>query len=170
MTNSLMDDAFAHHAWATERLIDACRGLTTDQLEAPVAGTYGSIIQTLRHMVGADAWYLFVASGDRGHVFDEDVADLDALRAAIGRQAAGWSALLGSGVDPDTVLKEVDDDDGFQRHAALGIQLAQALHHGTDHRSQVCTALTGLGLAPPHIDVWVYGLESGRSVDIPPSG
>ena len=170
MTNSLMDDAFAHHAWATERLVDACRGLTNEQLEAPVPGTYGSIIQTLRHMVGADAWYLSVASGDRSHMFDEDAADLDALRAAMGRQGAGWAALLGSGVDADTVLKEVDDDDGFQRHAALGIQLAQALHHGTDHRSQVCTALTGLGLEPPDIDVWVYGLASGRSVDIPPSG
>ena len=38
----------------------------------------------------------------------------------------------------------------------MGIRLAQAIHHGTDHRSQVCTALTTLGIEPPAIDVWDY--------------
>jgi uncharacterized damage-inducible protein DinB len=48
------------------------------------------------------------------------------------------------------------------RHAPLGIRLAQALHHGTDHRSQVCTALTTLGIEPPAIDLWDYGALDGR--------
>jgi uncharacterized damage-inducible protein DinB len=39
------------------------------------------------------------------------------------------------------------------------------LHHGTDHRSQVCTALTTLGVEPPAIDVWDYGVEAGRVVE-----
>jgi uncharacterized damage-inducible protein DinB len=47
--------------------------------------------------------------------------------------------------------------------------LAQALHHATDHRSQICTAPTTLGLEPPPIDVWVYGLRGGRSRDDPAS-
>jgi uncharacterized damage-inducible protein DinB len=42
------------------------------------------------------------------------------------------------------------------------------LHHGTDHRSQLCTALTTLGVEPPNIDVWAYGEEIGRVVEIPP--
>ena len=32
MTTSLLGDAFAHHAWATERLIDACAALAPEQL------------------------------------------------------------------------------------------------------------------------------------------
>jgi uncharacterized damage-inducible protein DinB len=47
-------------------------------------------------------------------------------------------------------------DDGSESHATAGIRLAQAIHHGTDHRSQVCTALTTLGIEPPAIDVWDY--------------
>ena len=47
MTTSFLSDAFAHHVWATERLIDACTALTPDQLHAPAAGTYVSIIATL---------------------------------------------------------------------------------------------------------------------------
>ena len=58
MTASLLDDVFAHHVWATERLIDECAALTPEQLAAPAAGTYGSIIDTFRHLVSSDGWYL----------------------------------------------------------------------------------------------------------------
>ncbi len=58
-------------------------------------------------------------------------------------------------------------DDGSEFHAPLGIRLSQAIHHGTDHRSQVCTALTNLGITPPEIDVWDYAQAGGRLVDVP---
>ena len=48
----------AHHIWATERLIDACAALTPEQLRTPAPGTYGSIIDTFRHLVSTDGWYL----------------------------------------------------------------------------------------------------------------
>ena len=35
----------------------------------------------------------------------------------------------------------------------------------TDHRSQICTALTTLGPEPPLIDVWAFGLQTGRVVE-----
>jgi hypothetical protein len=39
---------------------------------------------------------------------------------------------------------------GFSNtYARVGIRLAQALQHGKDHRSQVCTTLTTLGIEPP---------------------
>jgi uncharacterized damage-inducible protein DinB len=60
-------------------------------------------------------------------------------------------------------------DDGSETHAPLGIRLAQAIHHGTDHRSQVCTALTSLGMEPPFIDVWDFGDATGRTKEIPPT-
>ena len=46
MTASLLDDALAHHIWATERLIETCRDLTDEQLTTPAPGTYGSILDT----------------------------------------------------------------------------------------------------------------------------
>jgi uncharacterized damage-inducible protein DinB len=51
----------------------------------------------------------------------------------------------------------------------MGIRLAQALHHGTDHRSQICTTLTTLGVEPPSIDVWDFGARDGRVIEIPPA-
>ncbi len=168
MSTSLMKDAFGHHVWASVRLIDSCLALSPEQLGTVVPGTYGSILETIRHLVGADASYLFVLSGERTPLIDEDHMDVPALRAQMEGHGAAWSQILAQDPDPDTVLVRRRDD-GSETHAPVGIRLAQALHHGTDHRSQICTALTTLGMEPPFIDVWDYGSQDGNVVDVPPT-
>jgi uncharacterized damage-inducible protein DinB len=54
----LLQDAFAHHVWATQPQVDACLALSPQQLGTAVPGTYGSILETARHLVGADSSYL----------------------------------------------------------------------------------------------------------------
>ena len=168
MSSSMLDDAFGHHVWATLRVLDECLALSPEQLATTVPGTYGSILDTARHTVGADASYLFVLSGERTPLIDEDTMDLAELRATMEGHAAAWSSVLAERTDPDAVL-ERHRDDGSETHAPAGLRLAQALHHGTDHRSQICTALTTLGVEPPLIDLWDYGVETGSVIDTPPT-
>jgi uncharacterized damage-inducible protein DinB len=169
MTHPLRD-AFAHHNWATLRLIDACLGLDADQLETEFPGTYGSILDTMRHLVAADSSYLFVCSGETEGppIDDEERMDMPALRDAMERFGPKWSALLDRNPDPDTVLVR-HRPDGSETSAPLGIRLAQVVHHGTDHRSQICTDLTGLGIEPPLIDVWDFGEAIGTVIETPPT-
>jgi uncharacterized damage-inducible protein DinB len=167
MTTSLLKDAFAHHAWATLELMDACAELEEHQLRVGVPGVYGSILETLRHLVGSDCSYLRVTSGSHAD-FDEDGAELADLRREMEAHAAAWPELLGRDLDPDAWLVR-HRPDGSETHAPLGIRLAQAVHHGTDHRSQVCTILTNQGIEPPAIDVWDYGLAHGRTRATSPS-
>jgi uncharacterized damage-inducible protein DinB len=168
VTTSLLKDAFAHHVWATLRLFDSCMELTPEQLQTAAPGTYGSILDTARHIVGADASYLFVTTRERTARIDEDRMDLPQLRAQMETHGAAWSQLLEDELDPDAVLVR-HRDDGSETHAPLGIRLAQVLHHGTDHRSQICTSLTTLGIEPPWIDVWDFGEAHGRVTEVPPS-
>ena len=160
-----MADAFEHHAWATQRLIDLCLELTPEQLETSVPGTYGSIIDTMRHLVGGDAGYLADVTRDRARTIDVDAMELGELRAVIEADASAWREVLASHPDADENVHEVDESDGFERDAPIGLRLAQALHHGSEHRSQICTVLTNLGIEPPSIDVWDYGVSTGRSVE-----
>ena len=168
MSRSLLGDPFAHHVWATLRLVDTCLSLSPEQLGTGVPGTYGSILETMRHLVGADSSYLFALTGGRIPVIEEDQMDLPDLRTAMERNGAAWSALLAQDLDPDLVVVRRRDD-GSESHAPAGVRLAQALHHGTDHRSQICTALTTLAVEPPAIDVWDFASQDSRLVEVPPA-
>lgn len=167
MTTPSLEDAFGHHVWATLRVLDACTSLSQGQLGSPVPGTYGSILDTMRHIVGSDAWYLFVLTGGRVPQIDEETMELDEIRAVMERHAAAWPLVLREKADPSTDVA-ARRTDGSGSHAPAGIRLAQALHHGTDHRSQICTGITALGEEPPDIDVWAYGAVDGRVFETPP--
>ncbi|HLO35209.1 MAG TPA: DinB family protein [Candidatus Deferrimicrobium sp.] len=161
MTRSLLADAFGHHVWATLQVLDVCAGLTGEQLATTVPGTYGSILDTMRHLVGADRSYLYVCSGGALPEIEEDSMDIAQLRTAMEPTGEGWAALLAADPDPEVTVTR-HRDDGTRSHAPMGVRLAQAIHHGTDHRSQVCTALTALGMTPPEIDVWDFARSEGR--------
>ena len=159
----LLRDALGHHVWATLRLLAACEGLDAEKLATNVPGTYGSILETLRHTLGADCSYLRRLDGTHEPI-DEERADVAALRAEMERHEAAWTAVLDVGIDADEIVV-VERDDGSVARSAKGLRIAQVIHHGTDHRSQVCTALTTLGIEPPSIDVWKYGAAVGRFED-----
>jgi uncharacterized damage-inducible protein DinB len=95
--------------------------------------------------------------------------DLRQLRAAVEADGTAWTTFLARDLNPNDVLKEIDEDDGYERDATVGIWLAQALHHGTDHRTPICTAITSLGVEPPSIDAWDYGLQVGRVGEVQPT-
>jgi uncharacterized damage-inducible protein DinB len=162
-----MSDAFGHHIWATVRLIDACGALDEEQLEAETPGAYGSILDTTRHLVASDSSYLSTLTGRRRPTVDTSGMDLAGLRRVIESNGEAWDAYLAEGHDPGEVVVRRDED-GSEGRAPVGIRLAQAVHHGTDHRSQICTALTALGFEPPDIDVWEFALEDGRVVEVGP--
>jgi len=158
---TLLDDAMAHHVWATDRLLDACEPLTPEQLRAPLPGTYGPIIDTFRHMVGADGWYLSFFRDWANPLREDGPGGLPELRAANAANGDAWMALLRDGIDPEADVPETGDQWVF--HAPAGFRLAQTIQHGTDHRSQICTALTTLGIEPPEIDLWAWGEATGRT-------
>ena len=168
MTKTLLDDAFAHHMWATLQVMDVCAELDPEKLEATAPGTYGSILDTLRHIASADSGYLFAMTGGKVRPIDEERMDLAELRKAAEGFVSDYTALLATDLDPDRIVVR-HRDDGSETHAPLGIRLAQVVHHGTDHRSQICTILTTLGVEPPAIDVWDYADQDGRLTEIPPT-
>ena len=168
MTRSLLADAFDHHVWATLLVFDTLAPLSDEQLATAVPGVYGSILDTARHLVGADRWYLFTLSNGAVDEIEEASMDIAALRAAMEPNAASWQAILATDPDPDAMFT-LNREDGTKSHATWGVRLAQAVHHGTDHRSQICTALTSLGIEPPGIDVWDWAFANGKHWDDSPA-
>ena len=166
MPPSVLADAFDHHIWATLRVLDACATLDDGQLATTVPGTYGSIVDTVRHIVGGDVFYLNVLHGGEPEPFDELGAPIPTMRVVMEAHGPAWQRLIGGDLDPTVDVVEYEES-GYETHAPLGIRLAQALYHGSDHRSQVCTALTSLGIDPPGIEVWDFAALDGRFGTIP---
>ena len=166
MPRSPLADAFAHHVWATLKLIDTCETLSDEQLQTSAPGVYGSIIDTLRHIVASDRGYLAVVSGGRVERMDDERLTLAAARSVMELDGEEWARVLAELDDPDRVVVR-QRPDGSANRSPAGIRLAQALHHGSDHRSQICTILTTLGIEPPDIDVWEFGVHEGRVEELP---
>ena len=165
--DDLLREAFRHNAWANKQLIAFCRGLVPDQLAATAPGTYGSILETLNHIVASDAGYLPRTKVDRpdwaGN--DHDIITLDELEARVDETAPLWEAYFADPLDAQDLLSL--DQGAYEARASVPI--VQALHHANSHREQVCAILTGLGLQPPDLQAWAWAEATGRARELRPT-
>lgn len=162
--NDGLIDAFGHNAWAMRELLSVCGAMSESQLQTTVPGTYGSIIATLRHTVSSEAGYCARLTGDelRPDRPAEPAPDLAQLAGHLDDLAARWDGFLAHPFDAERTFV-VAWHDGVDRDVPAGIFLAQALHHGNEHRAQICTALSLLGVTTPDLGLWDYAEATNRA-------
>ena len=163
MANALFDPLH-HNSWANAQLLEFCRGLTDDQLRATAPGTYGTILATLQHVVGAEERYSSRLAG-RDWAWAQEPEDTEDLRELAGMAdelARFWDELAEGEFETDRIVSFVSRSSGAQAEARAGMLVAQTLNHGNEHRSQIATILTTIGVEPPELDGWHYAIESGR--------
>src|SRR5262245_65464599 len=119
MTKTLLDDAFAHHMWATLQVMDVCARLEPEQLEATAPGTYGTILDTLRHIASADSGYLFAMTGGKVEPIDEEQMDLAELRKVTEGFAYEYSTMLKTDLDPERIVVR-HREERQEQHAPTG--------------------------------------------------
>ena len=170
MTSPLAEP-LRHNAWATRQLLDAARALTPEQLHATVPGTFGSVLETLQHIVSAEGFYQFLLTSHwpAWRWPADQPPDLDTLARAARDSAAFWETFLAGPHDPTCIVVVPDPREDKIHDVALGVILIQVLDHGTDHRSQISTILSTIGVTPPRVDGWAYGRAQGRVVTRAPA-
>ena len=90
--NDALVELFRHKTWATLGLIEGCQGLEEQALDATTPGTYGSIRETLHHLVGSDESYLATVTGERpSQPLPSEWVSLEVLAALTRRFAHGGS-------------------------------------------------------------------------------
>jgi uncharacterized damage-inducible protein DinB len=99
--DELLREAFRHNVWANQQLIAFCRDLPSEQLAAATTGTFGSVLETLNHIVASDAGYLPRLKVNRpdwaGN--DSEIKEVDILRARVDQTAPLWEAYLADPLD-----------------------------------------------------------------------
>lgn len=163
----VVQEFFRHNTLMNFRLLDSCRPLSAQQLGTAAQGTYGSIGATLVHIANSQMGYAarFLGSQRPDSLPEDPFPGFEALEE---RFAAG-NALLEQAAARHAEEREVqvtgDDPPGTWRMPA-SLLLLQAVNHGTEHRSQVATILTQLGLVPPEMDGWTYFFASDQMIPV----
>jgi uncharacterized damage-inducible protein DinB len=165
MTEDFLVKIFEHNNWANARIIQACLALSDAQLDAePQSVTKGSIRQTLTHLVSSQHGYLSLLTlpaEDRQRIFPE----LDELQEAARRSGEGLLSLA-RGEDGASLSEKLQTTDGYLTEP--WVVMLQAINHASEHREQIKSMLSALGVTPPDIDGWDYGEARGALVQISP--
>jgi uncharacterized damage-inducible protein DinB len=156
MNDGLLD-AFRYSDWATRGLLHFCGELDEEKLRTPAVGSYGSILQTLNHMLEAETYYLWLMTEKRlAWEWQLDgTASIAQLEQSAADLSRAWERLLQQPFDANTALSRISPE-GERSLDRSGIVLVQAIHHPNVHREQVNMVLTSLGIQPPDLDVWQY--------------
>jgi uncharacterized damage-inducible protein DinB len=144
-----------YNNWANAQIIATCQELTAEQLAAAAPGTYGAIHETLGHIIFAEADYVGRLTGDRPQPsFKREDGPTVADLAAFAEQVAAALLAAAQRIPPTQMVYEEEDGQTIEyqaRHLFI-----QTINHGVEHRTNITTILSGLGLAAPEVDGWGY--------------
>lgn len=158
-----------HGIWANEQLIAHLRKLDDAKLDLTTAGTYGTIRNTIAHVVASEEGYLVRLLGVVFHdqAFRPDhPASLDEIAEHVAHVKDGVERLFSRGapdadrVIPDTPLRPRNAP---RFEMAAWAPASQFVYHGVDHRSQIDTILSAHGLETIDLQIWPYAMELGAS-------
>ncbi len=154
----LLTTIFHHNLWANIRLLERCSELSDAELDATLVGTYGSIRDTLQHIIWSElSLYTRIKTGQPyRRPEDSPKPTLPELLESAWTTGAGLIEEAGLAQVGDTVQV---DRDGVPRDMPKCIILTQAINHATEHRAQIRVTLTQSGIEPPDLDSWTFFRE-----------
>jgi uncharacterized damage-inducible protein DinB len=164
MTDNILVKIFEHNNWANQQIIQVCSALSDAQLDTePQSATKGSLRLTLTHLVNSQRNYLAIltlpveARSDAQPAFAE-------LAESARRSGEGLLALA-KGAPAEPLSQQLQTRDGY--YVSPWVIMLQAINHASEHREQINSMLTALGLIPPDLDGWTFGAADGALVPMP---
>lgn len=162
-----------YNHWFNQRLYDACEQLTDEERKRDRGAFFGSIHNTLNHLVWADMLWLGRFAAQQGAEvasLQEELFDFPPGASYATLLYAHWSALRAKRERLDTAIEHwlarmpadgpsqtvrYSNTKGVAREHAAWMALTHFFNHQTHHRGQATTLLTQAG-----IDVGVTDLIS----------
>jgi uncharacterized damage-inducible protein DinB len=161
---ALAAELLRYNAWANRRLIDFCAELDQAQLAARLPTAYGSIHETLTHVIRAEAAFSRWITGDwvEPPIPDGVLPPLAELAARADRLGTAL-AEAARRTRPNKVLA------GTRRGAPVRLPaaalFATAMYHAGEHRAQVVAILCEAGVKPPDLSGWRFGGDRSGDYD-----
>jgi uncharacterized damage-inducible protein DinB len=165
MAEHMLVKLFEHNNWANLQIIQACSALSDEQLDAePQSATIGSIRRTLVHLVASQQGYLSLLTLPVEARHDARPAFAELQQAA---SISGEGLLALARDEPGKHLNtQLRTTDGYL--VEPWVVMVQVINHATEHREQISSMLSALGVTPPVLDGWSYGEATNTLIPISP--
>ncbi len=158
MTVKDLEVLYDYGYWANRKYLGVMAALTAERFTQSVAGTYGSVRNTLVHMLSAEWGWLDRCGGpSRGPALNP--ADYPTLASVVERwaQVEQHVRQFLAGLRDEDLARVVEFSLGGPRYSMrLGDLMQHAANHGVHHRGQVALLLRALGCPPGNVDLLFY--------------
>jgi len=144
-----------YNNWANQQVLAACQNLSEDQLAATLPGSYGTLRETLQHIIEGEEFYVQLLTGRRPQPpfqweAKPDVAEMRDYDNQVGDAIV--EAL--QHIRPLDLIHE--EDQGKTIHYQALAVFIQIINHGVEHRTNITTILSAEQHTPPAVDGWGY--------------
>jgi uncharacterized damage-inducible protein DinB len=159
MTAADLRIQFDYGYWANARLFAVASNLTTEQFTQPVSGSYGSIRNTLVHMMSTEWGWMERSGGFRRgpKLSASDFPTFASVREKWEQIEAHVRSFLDTLQDEDLHrVVEFSLGEGPKQALSVGEMMHHAAIHGVHHRGQVALLLRSLGYVPGDFDMLFY--------------
>lgn len=162
MTVKDLEVLYDYSYWANKRLFRLILQLTPEQFARPVAGSYGSIRNTLVHALSAEWGWLDRCGGpERGPRLNPDNYPTAESLVEAWNKVEGYVRNFLTGLKDEDLAGDIEFavDGHEKRSMRLGCLMLHAAIHGVHHRAQASLLLRVLGYEPGNFDMLVYYAE-----------
>ena len=159
MTVRDLQSLYDYSYWANGKLFEVLSQLTTEQLTQSVAGSYGSVRNTMVHILSAEwGWLARCGGARRGPALvASDYPTVTSLIERWRQVEASVRGFLANLRDEDLDrMVEFAFGSGPKYSMRLGELMHHAAIHGVHHRGQAALLLRSLGRVPGDFDILFY--------------
>jgi uncharacterized damage-inducible protein DinB len=161
----ILRELFDYSQWANTKLFDVLASVRPEEFTQTLGGSYGSIRNTLVHVVSAEAgWTERCGGPKRGpRLSPADFPTLNSVMRIYNKIEVNTRRLLSDLGDEDLGRKvEFSFDPSRQYSMSIGEMLHHSALHGVHHRGQVALLLRVLGYVPGNVDILDYYAKRTR--------
>jgi len=163
MTENFLVKLFEHNNWANLQIIQACSALSDEQLDTePQSATKGSIRRTLLHLVSSQQSYLRTLTLPLEERLVSPTVPFSELQESA--HSSGEELLALARGEQQPLEPQLQTLDGYL--VAPWVLMVQIINHATEHREQINSMLSALGVTPPDLDGWSYGEATNALIPI----
>jgi uncharacterized damage-inducible protein DinB len=159
---------FDYNAWANRRTLEGCDALNSERFLEPLGGSFGSVRNTVAHIMDVEWLYLERWQGRAPSSFPkaENYPDLSHIRERWWQIESDTSIYL-KNLSQEVLARIIEfrNTKGILYRHSLWEVMQHLVNHSTYHRGQVTTLLRQLGAAPKSSDLIAFYRErSGQPV------